>query len=104
MCLITLTVFQLTVSLDYVVLLLVDEAWTRGDMIRIRGETRVTFPQLERVRSSERILQVRWFFAYIILPSVIWIVQNESDVWLLTVKKLIEMFNTDEKETKYTAL
>jgi hypothetical protein len=59
MGLITLSVFQLTVSLDCVVLLLVDEAWTLGDMIRIHGETRVTFPQLERVRSSERILQVR---------------------------------------------
>lgn len=59
MYLIKAAVFQLTVSLDCVVLLLADEAWTHGDMIRIRGETRVTFPQLERVRNHERMLQVR---------------------------------------------
>jgi hypothetical protein len=60
MYLIILAVFQLTVSLDCVALLLADEAWTLGgDMIRIRGETRVTFLQLERVRNFERMLQVR---------------------------------------------
>jgi hypothetical protein len=31
-------------------------------------------------------------------------VQREGDVGLLTVKKLIAMLSTDEKETNYTGL
>lgn len=76
--LITLAVFQLTVDLDWIVLLRAGEAWTPSDMIRIHGETRVTIPRsVETATCSEGFKKIGQVIrAYVILPRGIRAVQE----------------------------